>query len=352
MRDEPVATIIADTLNKFASGILGSQAEVKRHFEAHPGFPKTSSGRIGKSRVREIMLNPLYAGFLSHQPWGIALTKARHEPLISFATHQKIINRLHQIPQAPIRLDVNPDYPLRGLVKCADCHVALRAGRSKGRSKYYHYYGCQTPQCSSYGKSIKKEKIEGEFNNLLHTVKPAREIMNIATVMFKMIWERHLTDFKTRQKSAQQNLRSLEARINALVDRIVKATQPTLIDAYERELAKLESQRLTILAEIESLSDKRKDQAPNFEDAYRTSMRFLANPCYLWESSHILHKRTAVKLTSGDSLTYDRKSGYRTANLSLPFQIIQRLSDRKEQAFIENEQMVGGNGFEPLTLSV
>jgi len=350
VREEPVASVVREALEKFANGILGSQTEVKRFLEDHPQFPKTKSGKIGKSRVKTMLTQPIYAGYLEYEPWGIPLMKAQHEPLISFATYLKVQDRLNgTLHQFPVRLDINPEFPLRGLVDCAECGTLLRAGRSKGRTKYYHYYACHTKDCSSYGKSIKKDKIEGEFEALLEKLSPAPELLEIANIMFKAVWDKHMAAFKERQKAAKHTLAGIEKRIDNLVERIVSATQPKLIAAYEGELVKLDNQRLATTEQIERLNGENGKDIPDFNKAYRTAMAFLSNPCLLWRNSHISHKRAVVKLAFSGQLSYDRNEGYRTAETSLPFQIIQRLSGNQKEKNMLNERMVGDTGIEPVT---
>tara|TARA_R110002072_G_scaffold40303_4_gene114450 strand:+ start:123 stop:275 length:153 start_codon:yes stop_codon:yes gene_type:complete len=46
-----------------------------------------------------------------------------------------------------------------------------------------------------------------------------------------------------------------------------------------------------------------------------------------------------------DKITYDKNQGSRTAVMSQPFSLLEELKGGKYK-------MVGGNGFEPLTLSV
>lgn len=44
IRNEPVASIIQDALERFASGRFQTQVEVKRFFEGRPLFPKDLNG--------------------------------------------------------------------------------------------------------------------------------------------------------------------------------------------------------------------------------------------------------------------------------------------------------------------
>ncbi len=349
VRDEPVATIVADALEKFASGYFGSQVEMKRHLEDHPSFPKSASGKIGNEQVRLMLTRPHYAGYIAHEDWGVPLIKAKHEGLISYQTYLKIQDQLGGKKQFPVRKSINPEFPLRGLVDCADCGTTLTAANSQGRNKKYGYYGCKVKDCASYGKSIRKEKIEAEFETLLTGLRPSRELIEIATVMFKAVWEKHMKAFKERQKAAKNALNGVEQKIDNLVTRIVQATQPALITAYEGELVKLETQRTIANEQIEQFGGENSGKGPNFEAAYRTAMGFLSNPLTLWKSSRVEHKRMVVKLAFGTHVSYCRENGYRTTEMSLPFQIIQRLSTNTKETNVKNEGMVPEGGFEPPT---
>ena len=59
-------------------------------------------------------------------------------------------------------------------------------------------------------------------------------------------------------------------------------------------------------------------------------MEFLASPWILWESDSLEDKRAAVKLTFSDQLKYDRKEGFRTPQISLPFKALRDISDCNE----------------------
>ena len=53
-------------------------------------------------------------GFVEAQKWGISARPGNHPAVISFATYQKIQERLHAPTYAPARKDVSRDFPLRG----------------------------------------------------------------------------------------------------------------------------------------------------------------------------------------------------------------------------------------------
>jgi len=70
-----------------------------------------------------------------------------------------------------------------------------------------------------------------------------------------------------------------------------------------------------------------------FEVLLRTALHFLANPLKLWRSDKLQDKKTVLKLTVAKRLAYAREGGFRTAEPSLPFQIIQGLKDQRDPNF-------------------
>lgn len=113
--DEPVASIVAEAPEGYAAGPFTSLSEVMRFFESKPDFPKSSSdGSVRITKAKEILERPTYAGYVEAPSWGVGLRKGHHEPLISFATHERILAQLKGTAQAPARKDINEDFPMRG----------------------------------------------------------------------------------------------------------------------------------------------------------------------------------------------------------------------------------------------
>ncbi|BDY14996.1 hypothetical protein Sulfitobl28_09660 [Sulfitobacter pontiacus] len=79
VKDEPLASIVREALNGFASGRFQSQGEVKRFLEAKSEFPKLGRRTsIHWDRVKKMLTAPVYAGYLEYKKWDIPRTKARH----------------------------------------------------------------------------------------------------------------------------------------------------------------------------------------------------------------------------------------------------------------------------------
>jgi DNA invertase Pin-like site-specific DNA recombinase len=119
--NEPLARIVKQVLEGYASGRCDSQAEVKRFLESHVEFPSESKGLVRAQRVTDMLTNVLYAGLIDLPEWGIKLVPGKHEPLISFTTFQAIQRKLNSGARLPARKDISEDFPLRGFIRCGHC---------------------------------------------------------------------------------------------------------------------------------------------------------------------------------------------------------------------------------------
>jgi DNA invertase Pin-like site-specific DNA recombinase len=68
MRDEPLASIVAEALEGFASGRFESVVEIKRFLESQPAWPRNGNDEVHIERVNEMLSRPVYAGHITHGP--------------------------------------------------------------------------------------------------------------------------------------------------------------------------------------------------------------------------------------------------------------------------------------------
>lgn len=339
VRDEPVASIVAEALEGFANGRFASQYEVKRFLEAQPEFPKSgASGYVHPSKVKDMLQRVVYAGYVEAPMWGVSLRKGHHEPLISFATYERLQSVLSGKVYAPARKDISEDFPLRGFVACDDCGEPMTSCWSKGRNMHYAYYLCDTPTCPSRRKSIPRAKIEDGAEALLRRLQPARQVFTLAKVMFIDAWDMRLARARNEQMALQAQIRELETQIDTILDRIVETSSPKVMKAFEDRIESLERQKIR-LAEQAAQSVPPDGQAERFIEPL---LGFLASPWNIYEKGSIALKRTVLKLAFADPLRYSRKTGYRTAKTTFPFKVLAEFSTPKCG-------MVGPEGLEPPT---
>ena len=221
---------------------------------------------------------------------------------------------------------------------CPHCHKPLTACWSKGRSKRYPYYLCDTKGCKAYRKSIRKEKVEGEFEVLLACMVPAKELFRLVFEMMRDQWDDRTNSTQESFKHIRRELASLERKAEGLVDRIVDTDTSSLVSAYEKRLKDLELQKIVLEGKLTDYDRP----AGSFEEIYRTAFLFLANPLNLWHSEHLEDRRAVLKMVFAEPLSYLKNQGYRTAETTLPFKALADFSEG-------NLGMVELDGIEPTT---
>ncbi len=119
---------------------------------------------------------------------------------------------------------------------------------SKGRSAKYPYYLCDTKGCTDYRKSIRREKIEGEFETLLGELAPSANLFSMAFDMFRDIWNARLESSEDEKRSMQRQLSQMDRKSTLLLDKLIDTNSSTVITAYENKLREMEEQK-TFLTE-------------------------------------------------------------------------------------------------------
>ena len=323
VRDEPLASIIKEGLEGFAEERFGTPVEVQVFFESQPCFPKDKRGKVHLQRVLDILNRQLYTGYYEYPEWDVKLMKGKHEPLISFEAFQKIQDKLHERAKVPSRKDISLDFPLRGFILCECCDAPMTACWAHGRSGKYAYYHCRTRGCEQYGKSIKKEDMEGEFEQLLKDLTPTPQVINCMQEIIDRLYDKKAEHFKDYLGDLKNQVVLIDRKVEQFVERILAAGNQTLITTYERQVDQLEKQRIMIQEKIQKCGTL----DVGMKESVRTGFQFLENPHKYWVSRGLEGKRLVLKATFSRPLGYHRQRGFRTAALSLPFSVLREFAE-------------------------
>lgn len=93
-----------------------------------------------KDLVARLLRNPVYAGLVR---CGEEVVAGEHQPILSqevFYRAQALLDRR----RSGVRHGNNPDYILRGLLRCAGCGGAFTPGSTRKGGREYRYYRCAT----------------------------------------------------------------------------------------------------------------------------------------------------------------------------------------------------------------
>lgn len=324
VRNEPLASLVKEAFEAYASGRLETQAEVKRFLETHPGFPRDKRGIVRQQRITDMLTNPLYTGHICSADYQIEWLKGHHPALVSLETFDKVQKRRKGTVKAPMRKNIGDAFALRGFILCGDCSKPLRSSISKGKGGHYPYYLCQTKTCSSYGKSIPRDKLEDDVGQLIKAFEPDQPLFGLIKALFKSAWDQRKQQAAQIIKSAEEQLKAIEKQSEALLDRIIEASNPSVIATYEKKIATLERNKL----KLEEQMALRAVPDMTFEEKLELALQFFASPWKIWESGGINLRRAVLRMAFKDRLAYQRNQGARTPELSLPFKALMGNSDQ------------------------
>lgn len=344
--DEKDKDVLIAALNGFADGTFVRKMDACR-FLVEKGFWNNSA----EKRIVEfdnILRSSFYAGFVEYAPWEVSRRVGHHQALISEETFNLIQKRLKNDGRNKrIRVDVSEDFPLRGLVLCANCKEPLRAAWSKGRSKKYPLYVCHSKTCRVYGKSIKKADIESQFDTVLKENTLKQEAGQLVNLMFDRVWSGEVVEFHKRQEQIARQAEERKKKIKQLADAASETSSLKVRKTYEAQIEEL-------MTEDEKSPSGNQDI--DLTIPYRTALdkatTLLKNPHSVWEKVSAIEKHRLYYFIFDQRIAYSRESGYRTAE-AVPFSsLFQDFLQQNTAPCDAVPCMVDLNGIEPLTSSM
>ena len=329
---EPFATIYKEAIEQYAYDGLNTLQEVREYilkrYEEH-----SIKRPLSLNGVQRILTNVLYCGWIEYKPWGVALRKAQHEGFITKELFDKVQAKLNGKSKPQLRKDYNRDFPLRGFIICGSCQNLYTASWNRGRSKYYPNYVCHADGCPYRYRSINKYKIELDFEELLHRVRPHKALFNEAESVFTEVFEAEKQAYLKSKSGLSDVVARIETDIERLIDRVAKTDDEAIVKLYENQITTLTEKKKRVQKEYSLELYTQSD----FGTAMNLVFDYLKEPVRMWKNEKLEYKRTIVYMYFDDKLPYDREKGFGTIELAYPIELIRSFSDPK----IRHVEMAG-----------
>jgi len=288
------------------------------------------NGLLGQARadryidtIHDILRNPFYAGYVEYLPWNVSRRKGVHAALIDESTYRKNLERLNKPMEIRrVRNDDNEEFEVRRLINCIHCKRPFTACFSKGRSKRYPYYLCQTRGCVMFKKSISRSALHEDFKHILNDLRPTGKVLEIFEETFEEYWKESTYDHNKNIATLSDDIQKLEEDIERYLELAYLAKSETVRLRYEKKLEEIESE-LTQLKEKNSASI-------DFSIPYRTALEKVSetakNPYASWTLSKLEEKKKLFYFFFDRNIEYDLKSRYRTVIPSVLYRFLFDLS--------------------------
>ncbi|MEO0960074.1 MAG: recombinase, partial [Pseudomonadota bacterium] len=138
----------------------------------------------------------------------------------------------------------------------------------------FAYYCCHTKGCASYGNSIRRDKLEGEFEELLKDMRPTQGLLTLVREMFLHAWELRRSQVAEMRTALRREIASIEKQIDGFLDTIADAASTTAVRAYERRIERLETDKLRMEDQLATVGVPKATPNENLEPA----LQFFSNP--------------------------------------------------------------------------
>jgi DNA invertase Pin-like site-specific DNA recombinase len=322
---EPLASIYKEAIEKYRDNVLNTLEEIKNFI-----LKKYKENNINKTisfnGVKNILTEELYCGYIEYKPWGIPFKKGQHKGFISLETYKIVQIKLEGKAKPRLRKDYNDDFPLRPFVLCGACNKPLTASWNKGRINRYPNYWCKNKACQYCYKTISRGLIEGEFEDLLVTVKPRDEILSLTREIMIDLWTDKKAQLLNQNAHIYKTLEGIDGEISNLAKRLGKITIDSVFNVCEKQISDLENQKKEILKEIVKPEVYTTEK---FGTASEKVFLILKQPITIWRNENLEIKRTILYMYFEEAPVYFYKKGFGTANLSLPIKLMNEAKNPK-----------------------
>lgn len=185
---------------------------------------------ITKQYLSKMFQDKTYCGYAISRKHNLEIKSDQIPQMIFEDTFVKVRSILLKRNNAPnIYQKIRPEFPLRGFLLCSFCNKPLRAGFSKGRSKYYGYYFCQdhaTP-------SISSEIIDEALLNLLRSLTPDPILRKLFLDEVKRKWSDKYMAFVKQEEQMKGKLEEFKKMKRMVAE---KNLNGTYADDFAKEM--------------------------------------------------------------------------------------------------------------------
>ena len=264
-------------------------------------------------KLTDLFSDILFAGYIEKPEWDVTRRKGYHEALITLETYELIQKRMKKEGIGKrIRLDISPDFLVRGLTLCVGCKNTLTAGWTTGRSGKYPFYKCQKKGCQYYGKSIRKKDIEDGFDALLKKQVLKNKVGIVVEKVFDDEWDEETSSIKQSEVIREQQKKKLMEKMKQLSELIISTKSINVRNVYENQIEEI-ANKIELL-EPDSLNGI--DLMIPYRTALEKATGLLKSPYDVWVNLDIREQHALFYFIFEEKLPYDMKYGYRTEEIS------------------------------------
>jgi site-specific DNA recombinase len=280
---------------------------------------RTARGlKVSRQTWHMILRNPLYKGWVKS---GDLQVRGIHPSIVSeqlFSSVQEVL--AGRSKAAKTRQVLNPEFPLRQIVRCAKCGKGLTGGIAK---KTFPYYWCYTRDCRSV--FVPADGLEAAFVRWLSMYEPTTEYLRMLPEIAKEVWDK-------RQERATQDTRTLKAKLDEqryLNSQAIKAKLKG--ELLEEDFAALKLSITEETALIQKQLQALESERSTMEELIAQTQRELIDLPSAWAKAGLSERRQLFEMLFPEGLAWSDSMGFlNSQNTSIMQDLSESLNDQDD----------------------
>ncbi len=343
MKPHPeLSILVKDLFEDFASGQY-TQSELLKQYKYIPL-------KLKRSTLNNILRQIVYAGVIvvkADKSNSETTVDSLHQAIISIETFNKVQNILKKRSVFKQKAkSINPNFPLRGHLKCSKCGGNLTGSAStSGTGAKHLYYHCNVSK--GCNERFKTNEAHNEFHELLNSLKLPLEICDLFEIILEEKLKGSESEKEIQIKKIKKEIEEIEKKEVILTEKLLNGVISD--DDYKQYKKKLKDQCFNLKETKTSL--KTDDSDLRKQISFGVSL--FKNLPYLFEKASISLKSKLLSSILEEKLVFKDKK-YRTPIFKEAFGYIYNkinaLQDIKEKTgnnLSKVSRYVPGAGVEP-----
>ncbi|MCP4444640.1 MAG: recombinase family protein [Myxococcales bacterium] len=334
MLDPERAPLLAQAIQEYASG--GRTKSEVLHRATALGLRSRSGKKVPPQTFASLLKNPLMMGRIVLPKWEIDV-RGDFDPIVderTFLGAQAVSKGLRPSPKP--HATNNPEFPLRGFVKCGRCDTPLTGSSSGNRTgKKYPYYSCRKKGC---GVRVPRDTMHKQFLELLCDVQPDPKFAGLFREIVIDAWQSRRQQAASLRTACESQLQELRRRKDRLVEACV---HKRLLDeeTFRDQMSRVEEDIALARMELHQADLDELD----IEAVLAFAEHAMSNAANLWHQFPLELRQRFQAVLFPEGLAHDGE-GFGTAETCCAFRYLDRIGS-------SSASLATPTGFEHSSLS-
>ena len=335
--DDETAPIMTKFLETFETGNYTVRQAAELAYEL--GIRNKKGGKRDWQAVKNLLINPIYAGFIRSKYTDGQTIKGLHKPLISERMHYRICaiiggNIKNHSKYAEL------EWPLRGGFIRHTCGKPMTGSAPRGRSGPSPRYSCPVCRAKEHGTvSKRREFIHDDYMKLMSRIRPDEPTQKLFKEVVLRRWNNEFKEAIGHNAKLNEEIETYRQKKSRVIDLFIDGK----LSESEKDAKLSEADSAMAMLNLQSIeADKYVTEKEAIIDG---ALLFMSDPGAFWNLGSISVKKRVQDTVFPEGVAYDFSSGFGTVTLADSYQLMAELQENP----VENPSLVAASGFEPLT---